>query len=402
MSKIVKIVKKYQKLSKLSKIVKIFKIVKIVKKCQNCPKLSKLSKSSTFSKIVKIVNIFQNCPKLSKKVSLVTFWHSMICHMFQNQKVAHWLNHSVSEWVTMPSIELSTAKKIQESHFWKFNYAQNSDSKHMWKGKTRHLERFIVVHFYFYWIWSTCFPFYLLFFFSSCSVFKHSWFLCKQFSILSFFLSKSSRFICKSSCFLCALLCFISRSFWILSKASCTFSKIFCFPCSSSKPESTEVWIPYGRWNHIPYLSCNTSKEILLIVTGLTSNTRLRQRTILGSGRRNYYRCVSWEAESGLGGDIDLTSPNICSLWNNCWKWAKLPKSGKLDKLKNNYNFLKIVLIVVNFCSHIVKFDFGLRNNFLEFAPSFILFRQVILCFWDKFVTKIGKKVADFNITFQK
>ena len=43
--------------------------------------------------------------------------------------------------------------------------------------------------------------------------------------------------------------------------------------------------------------------------------------------------------------------------------------------------FPLIVIIVVNFCSHIVKFDFGLGNNILEFAPSFVLFRQIILCF---------------------
>ena len=48
---------------------------------------------------------------------------------------------------------------------------------------------------------------------------------------------------------------------------------------------------------------------------------------------------------------------------------------------KNNYNFFKIVTIVVNFCSGIVKFDCGLRNNILEFAPSFILLRKIILCF---------------------
>ena len=60
---------------------------------------------------------------------------------------------------------------------------------------------------------------------------------------------------------------------------------------------------------------------------------------------------------------------------------AKLPKSGKLEKSKNTYNFLKIVSIIVNFFSHVVKFDFGLRNIFLEFAPSFIMFRQIILCF---------------------
>ena len=64
----------------------------------------------------------------------------------------------------------------------------------------------------------------------------------------------------------------------------------------------------------------------------------------------------------------------------NC-TWAKLPKSGKLEKLKKNYNFLKIVSIDVDFCSHIVKFDSGLRNNFLEFVPSFILFIKIILCF---------------------
>ena len=56
--------------------------------------------------------------------------------------------------------------------------------------------------------------------------------------------------------------------------------------------------------------------------------------------------------------------------------WAKLPKSGKLEKLKKNYNFLKIVSVVVDFFSHIVKFDFGLRNNILEFAPSFVLFEK--------------------------
>ena len=81
---------------------------------------------------------------------------------------------------------------------------------------------------------------------------------------------------------------------------------------------------------------------------------------------------------------------------------AKLPKSGKLEKSKNNYNFFKIVLIVVKFFSGIVKFDFGLRNNILEFAPSFVLFKKTILCFWDKFVQKMGQKVGDFNITFQK
>ena len=64
-----------------------------------------------------------------------------------------------------------------------------------------------------------------------------------------------------------------------------------------------------------------------------------------------------------------------------CTIWAKLPKSGKLEKLKKNYNFLKIVSIDVDVFSHIVKFNSGLRNNFLEFVPSFILFRKIILCF---------------------
>ena len=39
--------------------------------------------------------------------------------------------------------------------------------------------------------------------------------------------------------------------------------------------------------------------------------------------------------------------------------WAKLPKSGKLEKSKKSHNFLKLVAIVVDFFSHIVKFDFG-------------------------------------------
>ena len=86
--------------------------VEIVKSCK---KLSKLLKLSTNVKIVKngkffskfvniwqnlsknIVKFFQNCQKLLKKVSLVTFWHSMTCHMFQNQK---WLTESVSQWVS--------------------------------------------------------------------------------------------------------------------------------------------------------------------------------------------------------------------------------------------------------------------------------------------------------------
>ena len=39
--------------------------------------------------------------------------------------------------------------------------------------------------------------------------------------------------------------------------------------------------------------------------------------------------------------------------------WANLPKSGKLQKSKKSHNFMKIVAIVVDFFSHIVKFDFG-------------------------------------------
>ena len=60
--------------------------------------------------------------------------------------------------------------------------------------------------------------------------------------------------------------------------------------------------------------------------------------------------------------------------------------------------FPLIVIIVVNFCSHIVKFDFGLGNN-IEFAPSFVLFRKIMLFFWDKFFNKMGQKVGDVNIS---
>ena len=69
---------------------------------------------------------------------------------------------------------------------------------------------------------------------------------------------------------------------------------------------------------------------------------------------------------------------------------GKTPKKRKLEKSKNNYNFVKIVSIGVKFCSHIVKFDFGLRNNFE--------------CFWNKFVKKNGSKSGwfDYNITFQR
>ena len=54
--------------------------------------------------------------------------------------------------------------------------------------------------------------------------------------------------------------------------------------------------------------------------------------------------------------------------------WAKLPKSGKLEKLKKNYNFLKIVSIDVDVFSHIVKFDSGLRNNFLTLCQASFCF----------------------------
>ena len=66
-------------------------------------------------------------------------------------------------------------------------------------------------------------------------------------------------------------------------------------------------------------------------------------------------------------------------------KWAKLPKSGKLEKSKNYYNFVKIVTIVVNFCSGIVKFGFGLRNNILTKSTK----RQKV----QKDKTKIKKRV---------
>ena len=81
---------------------------------------------------------------------------------------------------------------------------------------------------------------------------------------------------------------------------------------------------------------------------------------------------------------------------------GKIPKSGKLVKLKNNYNFFKIVTIDTNFCTYIVKFDFGLRNNILEFAPSFVWFRKIILCFWDKFVKKNASKSGWFQHHFSK
>ena len=67
------------------------------------------------------------------------------------------------------------------------------------------------------------------------------------------------------------------------------------------------------------------------------------------------------------------------------YKGAKLPKSGKLEKSKNKYNFFKIVTIVVNFGSGIVKFDFGLRNNILEFASSFVFFRKNYFVFLKEF-----------------
>ena len=37
--------------------------------------------------------------------------------------------------------------------------------------------------------------------------------------------------------------------------------------------------------------------------------------------------------------------------------WAKLPKSGKLEKSKKYYNFFKLFSNVVNFFLHFVKFD---------------------------------------------
>ena len=55
-------------------------------------------------------------------------------------------------------------------------------------------------------------------------------------------------------------------------------------------------------------------------------------------------------------------------------KWAKLPKSGKLEKSEKNYNFLKLVPNVVNFFLHFVKYDIGLGNNYFKSAPSFIFF----------------------------
>ena len=48
--------------------------------------------------------------------------------------------------------------------------------------------------------------------------------------------------------------------------------------------------------------------------------------------------------------------------------WAKLPKSGKLEKSEKNYNFLKLVPNVVNFFLHFVKFNVGLRNNHYSLA----------------------------------
>ena len=83
-------------------------------------------------------------------------------------------------------------------------------------------------------------------------------------------------------------------------------------------------------------------------------------------------------------------------------QWAKLPKSGKLEKSKKSHNFLKIVGIIVDFFSHIVKFDFGWRNNFWGFVPSFILFKKIILCFWDNFVKKKRSKSVQFQNHFKK
>ena len=89
-------------------------------------------------------------------------------------------------------------------------------------------------------------------------------------------------------------------------------------------------------------------------------------------------------------------------IWKGQCRKAKLPKSGKLEKSKNNYNFLKLVPNVVKKNLNVVKFDVGLGKNYCKIAPSFIFFWKNILCFWDKFVKKNGQKVGDFNITFSK
>jgi hypothetical protein len=47
-----------------------------------------------------------------------------------------------------------------------------------------------------------------------------------------------------------------------------------------------------------------------------------------------------------------------------------------------------------------VKFDFGLRNNILEFAPSFVLFRKII--FFDKFVSKTQNNFSKQNEAWRK
>ena len=74
------------------------------------------------------------------------------------------------------------------------------------------------------------------------------------------------------------------------------------------------------------------------------------------------------------------------------WKIGKIEKQLYLCQTSSNH---------CQIFSHIVKFDFGLGNNFCGTVTSFILLRKFILCFWDKFVEKNGKKVGDFNITFQ-
>ena len=51
-------------------------------------------------------------------------------------------------------------------------------------------------------------------------------------------------------------------------------------------------------------------------------------------------------------------------------KW----KIGKLEKSKNNYNFLKLGPNVINCFLNVVKFDVALGNNYCKIAPSFIFF----------------------------
>ena len=92
---------------------------------------------------------------------------------------------------------------------------------------------------------------------------------------------------------------------------------------------------------------------------------------------------------------LDLSVQDFLkNIWAICWK------SGKLEKLKNNYIFVKLVSIIVNFF-HILWNLISDMDFFCGIVTSFILLRQIILYFWDKFVEKNDKKVGDFNITFQ-